>query len=376
MKQFVKIHAMVKPSAAMDSLSELGLHALISAMLSIPDFEASNGGFKEALKKHCSDGESAFETSWKALKGNGYLKMMRMPLDHNQFSYRYELRNVPDLKTPAVQNMTADDARAYLSKSHSLYTAPQSNYTEVSWQLLMDNRLSLAAKGLYILIRREIDLARNLRIIVLKSNIMRKCREGKFAFNTAWKQLKDYDYLIQNRVIDPASGKINYEYELDDNPAEMMQKGKTAAEKHLQKKTPEHTANAVTDDEKPQTTPYTSADRQVVKDIVRENIQYADMLRYTRSSQGVYYTAKDLDGYVSLMTSAICTRKDCLHINSESVPAQDVRERLLSINYNHILYVMHSMENQQGIRNIRPYKLTALYNAVETIGDYESGYTI
>lgn len=376
MKQFIKIHTIIRPSKAMATLAELGLYALISAMLAIPDFESSYGGFKEALKKHCCDGGSAFETAWRALKENGYVKMLRMPLDHNRFCYRYELRSVPDTKTPSILNMTAAAAREYLSRNRELVSIPLKNYTEVSWDMLMDSQLTLAAKGLFILIRREVDLAKNVKINVLKSNIMKKCREGKYAFNSAWKMLKETGYLLQRRVIDPKNGQINYEYELAGAATKTVREANKAAKNTLRKKTPAQTANAVTDDQRAKTTPHTINDRKVVAAIVRENIRYDDMLKYAdqHNQNGVFYTAADLDGYVALITSTICSQQLTYHINGSSISAQDVRERLLSLTCNHILYVMHSMEGQKGVCNARNYQIAALYNSVETIGAYEAGY--
>ena len=60
-----------------------------------------------------------------------------------------------------------------------------------------------------------------------------------------------------------------------------------------------------------------------------------------------------------------------VRIAKSEYPRTVLRERLLSLNQFHIAYLMDSMgENTGGIRNIRSYMLTSLFNAPITMDSY------
>ena len=91
----------------------------------------------------------------------------------------------------------------------------ESKFTQISNQVLLDNELSLKAKGLYSIIQHYITIPD----FVLYLNTLKKATmEGKHSFNSAWKELKTKGYLIQEKKRDSKTGKFFYEYELLDEP--------------------------------------------------------------------------------------------------------------------------------------------------------------
>ena len=91
----------------------------------------------------------------------------------------------------------------------------ESKFTQISNQVLLDNGLSLKAKGLYSIIQHYITIPD----FVLYLNTLKKATmEGKHSFNSAWKELKTKGYLIQEKKRDSKTGKFFYEYELLDEP--------------------------------------------------------------------------------------------------------------------------------------------------------------
>ena len=91
----------------------------------------------------------------------------------------------------------------------------ESKFTQISNQVLLDDELSLKAKGLYSIIQHYITIPD----FVLYLNTLKKATmEGKHSFNSAWKELKTKGYLIQERKRDSKTGKFFYEYELLDEP--------------------------------------------------------------------------------------------------------------------------------------------------------------
>lgn len=87
-------------------------------------------------------------------------------------------------------------------------------FTQVSNVALRDTNLSLKAKGLYALIQSYITLE---DFTLYKTTLLKDCSEGKKAFESAWKELKDSGYLIQYKL-QGEKGFFYYEYELLDEP--------------------------------------------------------------------------------------------------------------------------------------------------------------
>ena len=81
---------------------------------------------------------------------------------------------------------------------------------------------------------------------------------------------------------------------------------------------------------------------------LRENIEY-DALQTARP-----YDIERIDGYIELMAEACCTSKESVRINREGVAAELVRHRFLSLDREHILYVLDCMgKTTTLIGNIR-----------------------
>ena len=92
-------------------------------------------------------------------------------------------------------------------------------FSQVSNYALRDAKLSLKAKGLYSLIQSYITIE---NFILYKNTLKKSCMEGKDAFERAWKELKDKQYLLQHKIQDTETGLFNYEYELLDAPIHIL----------------------------------------------------------------------------------------------------------------------------------------------------------
>ena len=87
-------------------------------------------------------------------------------------------------------------------------------FTQVSNIALRDATLSLKGRGLYSTIQSYITIE---GFTLYKTTLLKNCKEGQKAFESAWKELKKLGYLIQHRLQDE-KGQFFYEYELLDEP--------------------------------------------------------------------------------------------------------------------------------------------------------------
>lgn len=90
------------------------------------------------------------------------------------------------------------------------FRRPKGYFSQISNEVLCDPSLSLRAKGLYSLIVAHITRP---GFTLYKGHLQSLCSEGRCAFDSAWKELKDAGYLRHIRV-QKENGTFYYEYEL------------------------------------------------------------------------------------------------------------------------------------------------------------------
>lgn len=86
-------------------------------------------------------------------------------------------------------------------------------FTVVQNEITRDAKISLKAKGLYLVIQAYISIPNKKWT---KEDFRNLTKEGKKAFDSAWKELKDFGYLKVHFM--PDNGKWQTEYELLDEP--------------------------------------------------------------------------------------------------------------------------------------------------------------
>ena len=83
------------------------------------------------------------------------------------------------------------------------------------------------------------------------------------------------------------------------------------------------------------------------------------------------YRAETLDSLILLGADILASNKPTTRIGGQELPTQQVQQRLLSLDFTHIDYVLECFQKHSGpVRNVRSYLLTALYNAPTTIDVY------
>lgn len=106
-------------------------------------------------------------------------------------------------------------------------------------------------------------------------------------------------------------------------------------------------------------------EKQQMKAQICYNIEY-DVL-FSRNPT----CKQEIDEMVLLMTEVATSKRSTIRLDQQELPQPMVKERMLSLQCEHIEYVLESVKNSTTqIHNIRAYLLTALYHAPETIHHY------
>ncbi len=367
--QYIKIAKELKKNL---SHREFILYGMIAAYLSIPNFEATHGGFKKMMYTRTRDGHFKLDNAWRGLQEKGYLKMIRMPLDHNTFYYRYELLSKPQKNIPAKRTLCLEEGRRYLNNCPPIYTEPTQNYYTISRTVLLDPQLSFSEKWIWMIAQNYLEMYEQGILkdkdgsaldFVRKTALRSATGICSTKFDRHWRNLKVCGYLHTSRFYDTVNGVTRFEYAFSADPfaTPALQKEHSKMGK-MSENTPIITEKAT---EIPR-------DPRIVKQIIRENIRYEDLVAQSRliHEDGFFYSKGRLDAIVDLMVSVFCTKKATVRVNGENTYTDIVRSRIMALDYEHILYgVLYKLweYGEEDITNVRAYRLTVLYNAIESI---------
>ena len=109
----------------------------------------------------------------------------------------------------------------------------------------------------------------------------------------------------------------------------------------------------------------TAQQMEEYREYIRENIGYDSLLEDLPGDR------ERVDELVELLTETVCSQREYIRIGGNDLPTEAVRSRLLTLDGEHIRFVLDCLErNTTHIRNIRQYLLTTLYNAPTTIDNY------
>lgn len=108
-----------------------------------------------------------------------------------------------------------------------------------------------------------------------------------------------------------------------------------------------------------------AAQRDIYRNIIKENIDYDILLLDRKMSQEI------LEEILELMVDVVCSNAMYIRVVKEDKPAEVVKSQFLKLNSEHIRFVIDCLEeNTTKIRNMRQYLISTLYNAPLTMGNY------
>lgn len=359
MAQYIKVsNNIIKREQPLIELRQAGLYMLIQAFLSNPNFKNANGGLKNALLKHCTNGRYSFNKSWNDLKNFGLLKRCRMPIELNRFFDHYILLSNPNTAEPAVKNLTYKEGQAYLSANPISFTEIFKDYSGAPFKVIMDEKLSLEAKALYMVILRLSLIASNTDFILTKESIFKTCNEGISKFNRIWKELKETGYLRLEQSFNKQSKKTQYIYTLSETAEPVLNKAT------VKKPVPEVVSH------KPSAANYS---REAFKRMIRLKLDVDTLSSWTEERfssndylETPYYSKEDVDKLVTIITNICCSTCEHIKINKIHLPLDEVTQTLLEnlspeVAHN-VLNNILLKGNQKKASASNIYIFTAIYN--------------
>ena len=124
------------------------------------------------------------------------------------------------------------------------------------------------------------------------------------------------------------------------------------------------------------TDPFLSSDfqgREIEGMTLREQyrLYFVEQLEYEILKTRHPYDIDILEEILELIVDTVCTNRKMIRIASDDKPAEVVKSRFMTLNSEHISFVLDCLkENTTNVRNMRQYLLAAIYNAPLTIGCY------
>lgn len=221
------------PQCGFSSLRDLGLYALLGAILSNPSFTYAQGGLQKLLLSHCKNRYFSLHGAWRRLQKQGYLHRTRIVCGNDHFRDYYTLSHTPhaeeadSMSPPLSSSHTMINGALHLSyaetdafvASYQPFMPPNDDFTMVSIPMLFDPKLSLSAKGLYAVLARFLRLSfYGADIVITKAFLREVCPEGENSFDRIFRELRQSGYLSLTRTTDKETGKGYYLYTLHPTP--------------------------------------------------------------------------------------------------------------------------------------------------------------
>lgn len=370
-----KIRSLCNASSVsgISSLKELGLYGMLSAFLSNPSFSFASGGLQKLLLRHCKNKYYSLHKSWNQLSSLGLLKRIRIPTGVNCFCDYYDLLSVPDARIPAVRHLSEKEGRLYRNSRHP-FLPPEQDFTMLSYVMLMDDRISLAAKGLYAVLARKIRIAGVCSDeTISKEAVFRCCKEGRNAFDAIWRELRSCGYLVLTRCWDSVRKKVFFRYALNPAPSSADISGSDTSSSDAaplrssrRKKSVQQTTIHTDSEEASIPCPADVCRKPVSEQDIRDQIEYDCLVEE--------YPRGRVDLLVSILSERLlhtgCTEPPWIRIGSDRVSASEMNQRLCSLHSEEIRFVLDAYNDavkRTKILHTRQYLLSCLYHAKENL---------
>lgn len=252
------------------------------------------------------------------------------------------------------------------------------NYTIMSNYHLRDMNLSNKTRGL---LATMLSLPPNWNFTI--EGLSAICKDGVDSIRSQLQELEKYGYLVRMRYRNEKGHLKGTEFFIYEEP----QQNKPIDEKPILE-------NPILDPPA-QVKPTQDNLTQISKEIINKDKQNTDSTNYPSTKQDGLresrraceeklkekfefdllvengWDANRLTEVIRIMANVFCSTKPFFVINGENIPRDDVIDRLLLIDENHISYAFEVVDEKKGeIYNIKDYYLSVLFNAPMTMDSY------
>jgi hypothetical protein len=112
----------------------------------------------------------------------------------------------------------------------------------------------------------------------------------------------------------------------------------------------------------------------ISNNIINNNTSYINIIQTNIDYNTVFVNSPDkelVDNIVDIMVDVLTHNYDVIKINRGEIKSEYLKQILLKINMNHIIYTINTINNYRGkITNIRSFILSVLYNSAQTLDLY------
>ncbi len=225
------------------------------------------------------------------------------------------------------------------------------NYTVMSNHHLRNKHLSLKAKGL-----QSILLSLPETWSFSEAGLCTLSGDGSTATAAALRELEENKYLSR-RIIREKGKYKGTEYIIFESPELWYPADKDTSI--------ENGAQPSTERSIQQDNILAEKERFLYRRVIEQNLE-TDILQIKYPKQ-----QDCIREILELVVESVCSEKKTVYISGKALPHPLVKERFLSLNSEHISYVLNCLERTQPqIHNRKQYLLAALYGAPDTMGEY------
>ena len=255
-------------------------------------------------------------------------------------------------------------------------TTKTSNYTVVDNRFLKNTDLSLRSKGLFTQLLSLPDTW-----VYSISGLASLSRDGEDSVRSGIRELEQAGYITRRPRRDKEGKFCGYEYLIREvpvsaapspgqpssgAPATVCPSSEERAVSNKDLSNTEISSNNLSiiqsDLEKPAEANQMKKTYTVIREQVMANIGYEKLLRENP------FRHPEVAELLKVIVETLCAECQVIRAGRKDYPADLVKQRLRSLNIDHLRYVMECMTgNTTQIRNMKQYMLTALFNAPVTI---------
>lgn len=258
----------------------------------------------------------------------------------------------------------------------------QKPFTMVDNELINDEKLSWAAKGLLIYLVSKPD---NWK--VYKADIVKHATNSKDSVSGIFKELRNTGYMTLTRFINERGQVISWSYDFYEEPlttpipnyiTEKVETEAPARKESVATTEPstkkENTAQATKPVKEKKKSTSTAFTRPLKRLSSNQSLGYNEIVAYLKTSLDFTTLQKNpkfkdkLEDWIFIIADYLSPKNSNIQIGQSYIPKDVVTNRMMQITQYNIEQVIDNLSSvERPIKNIKPYIFSSLYNSIGTL---------